>query len=119
MKVLVTGGGGFLGQYIVEQLVSRGDSVRAFVRREVPLLRALGVECVGGDLRSAESVVAACRGIDVVMHVAAVASIWGPWKHFYDINVIGTRNVLLGCQTHGVSGLVFTSSPSVTFAGSH
>lgn len=119
MKVLVTGAGGFLGQYIVEQLVSRGDSVRAFVRREITLLRDLGVECVRGDLRSAESVATACRGIDIVMHVAAVASIWGPWKHFYDINVIGTRNVLLGCQTHGVSGLVFTSSPSVTFAGSH
>jgi len=114
---LVTGAGGFLGQYIVEQLLARGEHVRALVRRKIPALEALGVECVHGDVRELADVTRACREVDVVYHVAAVAGIWGPWHHFYDANVIGTKNVISGCSHAGVRKLVFTSSPSVTFAG--
>jgi len=114
----VTGAGGFLGQYIVEQLVARGDRVRALVRRKSPALEALGVECLHGDIRELADVKRACRDVDVVFHVAAVAGIWGPWKHYYETNVIGTKNVISGCCHASVTRLVFTSSPSVTFAGS-
>lgn len=117
MKALVTGGGGFLGRYIVEQLVARGDSVRTFNRGDYPELRPLGVETLRGDLQDREATIAACQGVDVVFHVAAVAGIWGKWDHFYGINVVGTRHVLEGCREHGVGRLVFTSSPSATFAG--
>ena len=55
--------------------------------------------------------------MDVVFHTAAVADIWGPWEHFYSINVQGTLNILQACQAAGVRKLVFTSSPSVTFDG--
>ena len=114
---LVTGAGGFLGRNIVEQLVARGDRVRALVRRQQTALETLGRECVLGDVRDAAAVEAACRGVDVVFHVAAVAGMWGPWKHYYDTNVTGTQNVIRACQQAGVTRLVFTSSPSVTFAG--
>jgi nucleoside-diphosphate-sugar epimerase len=114
---LVTGAGGFLGQYIVEHLVARGERVRALLRRKVPALEALGVECVHGDIRELADVKRACREVDVVYHVAAAAGIWGPWHHFYDTNVLGTKNVISGCCHAGVTKLVFTSSPSVTFAG--
>jgi len=117
MHALVTGAAGFLGCYIVEQLVARGDRVRALVRRKVPALEALGVECVQGDIVDAAAVERACRGVKVVFHVAAVAGIWGPWEHFYKTNTLGTQNVIAGCQAAGVQRLVFTSSPSVTFAG--
>ena len=50
-------------------------------------------------------------------HAAAVAGIWGPWKRYYDTNVVGTKNVISGCCDAGVGRLIFTSSPSVTFAG--
>lgn len=113
----MTGAGGFLGQYIVEQLRARGDSVRALVRRDSPVLSGLGVEVVRGDVRSADAVAAACDGVDVVYHTAAVASLWGPWRHFYETNTLGTRHVIEGCQKHRVPRLVFTSSPSVTFDG--
>ncbi len=113
----MTGAGGFLGQYIVEQLLARGDKVRALVRRDLPALAALGVECLHGDIRELADVKRACREVDVVFHVAAVAGIWGPWKHYYDANVLGTKNVISGCVQGGVTRLVFTSSPSVTFAG--
>jgi nucleoside-diphosphate-sugar epimerase len=49
--------------------------------------------------------------------VAGVAGIWGPWRHYYGINTLGTRHVIAGCQRQGVSRLVYTSSPSVTFDG--
>ena len=50
MHALVTGGGGFLGRYIVEALLARGDRVRSFARGEYPELKSLGVEMVRGDL---------------------------------------------------------------------
>jgi nucleoside-diphosphate-sugar epimerase len=117
LRALVTGAGGFLGRYIVEQLVARGDRVRALVRREHPELQALGVECVRGDVRDAAAVEAACRDVEVVFHTAAVAGIWGPWKHYYETNVQGTCNVVQACRQASVGRLVFTSSPSVTFSG--
>ncbi|NQU20239.1 MAG: NAD-dependent epimerase/dehydratase family protein [Candidatus Nealsonbacteria bacterium] len=118
MNALVTGAGGFLGLYIVEQLVARGDRVRAFCRGSYPELDALGVETVRGDLRDRDATVAACRDIDVVFHAAGVAGIGFDWKHFYGINTLGTRYVVDGCREHGVGRLVYTSSPSVTFDGS-
>jgi nucleoside-diphosphate-sugar epimerase len=117
MQALVTGAGGFLGRYIAEQLVARGDRVRGFGRGDYPQLRELGVEVERGDIRDAEAVASACRGVDVVFHTAAVAGIWGPWDYFHGINTLGSSHVVAGCLRHGVPRLVFTSSPSVTFRG--
>lgn len=118
MKALVTGAGGFLGLYIVERLVARGDAVRAFCRGSYPELDRLGVETIRGDIRNRDETIAACQGVDAVFHVAALAGISVLWSDFYEINVLGTRHVLEGCRTHGVGRLVYTSSPSVTFDGS-
>ena len=116
MRALVTGGGGFLGLYVVEQLVARGDSVRVLCRGEYPRLRELKVETVTGDVRDAGRVYEACEGIDCVFHVAAVSGIWGPWEHYHGINTQGTLNVLDGCELKHVKRLVYTSSPSVVYA---
>ncbi len=117
MRTLVTGAGGFLGRYIVELLLERGDHVRGFARGRYPELTTLGVEMIAGDIRDANQVADACRGVDAVFHVAAVAGIWGSWRHYYQINTEGTRNVVAGCRQHHVPKLVFSSSPSVTFDG--
>ncbi len=117
MRALVTGGGGFLGKAIVEQLVARGDRVRSLARARYPALERLGVECIQGDIRDPQVVREACQGVDVVFHTAALAGIWGRWGDYFGINVLGTRNVLNGCRDAGVPKLVFTSSPSVTFDG--
>lgn len=109
--------GGFLGRYIVEQLLDRGDQARILARGTYPELSAAGVECFRGDIRDAEDVAKACEGVDIVFHVAAVAGIWGAWDYYYGVNTLGTRHVLEGCRRHGVGRLVYTSSPSVTFDG--
>jgi nucleoside-diphosphate-sugar epimerase len=117
MKTLVTGGGGFLGRYVVEQLLERGDEVRVLGRSRYPEVEALGAECVQADVTDADAVAAACEGRDVVFHVAALAGIWGDYDRYFQPNVVGTRNVLAGCRAQGVPKLVHTSSPSVVFDG--
>lgn len=117
MTTLVTGGGGFLGEYIVEQLLARGERVRVLCRGDYPRLRALGVEIVRGDIRDRERVREACRGVRTVQHTAAIAGIWGAWKDYHSINTAGTRNVIEACLENGVERLVHTSSPSVVFDG--
>ncbi|WP_338065619.1 NAD-dependent epimerase/dehydratase family protein [Bremerella cremea] len=115
--MLVTGGGGFLGRYIVEQLLLLGEEVRILSRQRYPELEQLGVECVQGDLRDNDAVERAVNGCEVVFHVAAIAGIWGRWPDYYGINVQGTKNILAACQKLGVARLVYCSSPSVTFDG--
>lgn len=117
-KVLVTGGGGFLGGAIVRLLAERGTRVRTFSRRTYPELDALGAEQVEGDLADIEAVSGACEGIELVFHTAARPGVWGRYADFYDANTAGTLNVLAACRRNGVGRLVHTSSPSVVFDGS-
>lgn len=117
MRALVTGGGGFLGRYLVEQLVARGDHVRVFSRRQYRELDALGVESAIGDLQDMTAVLNACEGVDSVFHAAALPGIWGSWKTLHGVNTLGTQNVIAACQSCGVERLIFTSSPSVVFDG--
>ncbi len=117
MKILVTGGGGFVGGYVIERLLARGYAVRSIGRSSQPQLEAQGVEVVCGDLTDAAAVSAACEGVDAVFHVAARAGVWGSWDSYYQPNVIGTRNVVAACQQQGVGRLIYTSTPSVVFTG--
>jgi nucleoside-diphosphate-sugar epimerase len=117
MKALVTGGGGFLGGAIVQQLLEEGYAVRSFSRGSYPELEALGVEISRGDLVEAEAVQEACQDCQIVFHVAAKAGIWGNEDAYYRTNVTGTKNVLTACRALGISRLVYTSTPSVVFDG--
>jgi nucleoside-diphosphate-sugar epimerase len=117
MRVLVTGGGGFLGGAIVRLLVGRGDEVVTLQRGEYAWMRGLGVEARRGDLADADAVKRACDGVDAVMHVAAKAGVWGRYDAYHRANVVGTRNVIAACRACGVRRLVYTSSPSVVFDG--
>ena len=117
MKVLVTGGGGFLGGAIVNRLIQRGDLVVSLARGDYPALRALGVETIRGDVADPDSTLRAVEGCDAVFHVAAKAGIWGPRDEFVRANVDGTRNVVEACRAQDVGKLVFTSSPSVVYGG--
>ncbi len=115
MRVLVTGGGGFLGGRIAQMLSDRGDEVVVLGRRDYPHLRASGIETVQGDIRDIDVLRSACKGCAVVFHAAALTGVWGPRRLFWDVNVTGTLNVIAACRERGVKRLVYTSSPSVVF----
>jgi len=114
-QVLVTGGGGFLGGAIVDQLLAAGYAVRSFARGDYPELRERGVTVIRGDLTDLDAVQQACDGCAVVFHNAAKAGVWGDFESFYRPNFVGTENVLAACGRTGVGRLVFTSSASVVF----
>ncbi len=116
-KVLVTGGGGFLGGAIVRKLVDRGVSVRSFSRSAYPELADLGVEQVQGDIADSRAVKDACEGIELVFHTAALPGVWGDYDRFYRTNTLGARLLIQACRETGVARLVHTSSPSVVFDG--
>tara|TARA_B100000959_G_scaffold32793_2_gene31288 strand:+ start:45120 stop:46112 length:993 start_codon:yes stop_codon:yes gene_type:complete len=117
LKVLVTGGGGFLGRYIVRDLVLRGDEVTILGRSDNIEFKGQGVKVVKGDIRDINVVNNTVANVDVVFHVASKVGIFGPLKDYYETNVTGTRNILQACQRNGVSKLIYTSSPSVVFDG--
>ena len=119
MKVLVTGGGGFLGQALCRGLVARGFEVTSFNRGRYPALEALGVRQLQGDLADREAVTQAFAGIDAVFHNAAKAGAWGSYASYHRANVIGTDNVIAACRGHGIGRLVYTSTPSVTHRATH
>jgi 2-alkyl-3-oxoalkanoate reductase len=119
MKVLVTGGTGFLGRYVVRALLQRGDEVSLLGRNfsAVQELLAHGARPLAVDLRQSAAVVQACAGMQAVCHCGALSAPWGPRSEFFETNVGGTQAVLAGCRKHGVERLVYISSPSVVFDG--
>ena len=114
MKILVTGGGGFLGQALCRGLVERGHRVISFNRGHYPALAALGVGQVQGDLADAHALAHAADAVEAIFHNAAKAGAWGSYASYHSANVIGTQNVLDACRRHGIARLVYTSTPSVT-----
>jgi nucleoside-diphosphate-sugar epimerase len=116
-KILVTGGGGFLGYAVSKLLAERGDFVTSFSRNHYSELESLNIDQIRGDIRDKKAVINACKGKEIVFHTAAKPGIWGDYKEYYEINVEGTLNIIEGCLEHDVSRLVHTSSPSVVFDG--
>ncbi len=117
MKVLVTGGTGFLGSAIVRMLIAKGHITRSFSRGDYPHLRAAGMDIQRGDLTDMEALRQAASDCDAVIHTAAKAGVWGPAEDYERTNVQGTRNVIQVCRELQIRRLVYTSSPSVVFTG--
>ena len=119
MKVLVTGGAGFIGSNVVSALLERGDEVRVldnFSTGSRDNLEGLDVEVVEGELRSWERVHAAVRGVELVFHLGALGSVPRSVQDPLTssaVNVEGTLNVLLAARDENVRRVVFSSSSSV------
>lgn len=112
-KALVIGGAGFLGTHVVQQLIDSGRySVRVF---DIRSCSVSGVDMRVGDIRKVEDVVAACEGVDVVVHVATATPTSENALNkqlMDDVNVKGTANVVEACKRNNISSLVYTSSAS-------
>ena len=115
MLALVTGGTGFIGSHLVDELLDHGYDVRVLRRTTSNTLFLEGepVSFAVGDLTDQESLMRACQQVDVVFHVAALPRDWGPRKTFFEVNVDGTRNLLEACVTNKVPRFVFMSSAAV------
>lgn len=119
LRVLVTGGAGFIGSHLVRALVRAGYSVRVLDNFSVGSLNNLkdvleSVELVVGDVRDGEVVELAVRGVDVVVHLAALIDVAESVEKpdlYFDVNVFGTYNVVRACRR--VSSVVFASSCAV------
>lgn len=115
-KVLVTGGTGFTGGYLVDELVQQQYPVRALSlpNQNVDKLKQLGVEIVYGDLTKPDTLSSAVAGIDTVFHIAAIYREQNvPKQYFFDVNVDGTRNLLTAAHTAGVRRFVHCSTVGV------
>jgi nucleoside-diphosphate-sugar epimerase len=115
--VFVTGAGGFLGQTICRFLRSVNIRVTGFARSPYPELTKQGVTMVQGDITDVDALALAMRGCDLVFHVAAKAGVWGSKTDYFQANVKGSENIIQICKAQGIASLVYTSTPSVTFAG--
>ena len=117
-RVLVTGGGGFLGKAVIKRLLRYTPDIRSLGRNLYPELDALGVEQVQGDISDLAAVEYACRQRTVVFHAAAkTGGMWGAYQGFHETNVVGTRNIIEACKQQEISCLIHTSSPSVVYDG--
>ena len=117
MKALVTGATGFLGGALIRRLHSMGWDVTALGRNAAKLdqLESEGLRILQHDLKDKSAMMAACKDQEIVFHCAALPSPWGNFEAFYQANVIGTRNVIHGCEEHKVKRLVYVSTPSLYF----
>ncbi len=108
-RVLVTGAGGLLGSYVVNELQGRAQVSGldiTFGRHEIPFTR--------GSVEDPAVVAEACQGQDAVIHVAARPNIWsGSGTEIMQTNVVGTWNVLQAAEEAGVKRIILTSSDSV------
>ena len=112
-KVLVTGATGFLGKYLIEELLNNDYEVVAQGRKENVLndikekYNAQILKCSLDEIKDIE------LKVDYVIHAAALSTVWGKWEDFYNSNVIGTENVIDFCKKNNVKRLVYVSSPSI------
>jgi UDP-glucose 4-epimerase len=119
MKVLVTGGAGFIGSNLVRALFARGDDVRVLDNFSTGSRRNLDgveVEIVEGELRSYERVHNAVRGTEIVFHLGALGSVPRSVQDPLTsgaVNVEGTLNVMLAARDEGIRRVVFASSSSI------
>jgi nucleoside-diphosphate-sugar epimerase len=115
LKVLVTGGAGFLGQHLVAALQERGDDVRVVDQPSLnaPALEARGVEFCVSDICDRESLTRPMQGVDAVIHLAAMSSVWAPMEPYHAVNVTGTENVCRAALAEGVGRLIHISSWTV------
>jgi len=115
MKVFITGGGGFLGQHIIQLLLEEGHSVTSYSRGNYPELEKQGVKTIQGSLDELTLLKNSMLNHDVVFHTASKVAMWGSKQDFYETNFMGTKNIIQSCLENEIPHLVYTSTPSVVF----
>ena len=120
MKILVTGGAGFIGSHLVDRLVKEGHKItvldnlfRGRLRNIESYISSGQVVFLNQDIRNFDQVKQACSGCEMVYHLAAQSNVMGAvedMRYSFSTNVTGTFNVLLAAKEQGVRRLIFSSS---------
>jgi nucleoside-diphosphate-sugar epimerase len=117
VKSLVTGATGFLGKQLAFRLRDLGHEVTA-LGRNLAIGRELvdkNIRFIAGDLRDRSGIINACEGQNYVFHCGALSAPWGKERDFEEINVLGTKYIIQGCQTHNIERLIHISTSAVYF----
>jgi sterol-4alpha-carboxylate 3-dehydrogenase (decarboxylating) len=121
--VLVTGGSGFLGKNIVKELLDTHSPIQPKEIRIFDIVDYMGIpnsriKYIKGDVRNYMDVKSACKGVDIVIHSAAIID-WGvrPKSEVLSINVGGTENIIKACLENNATKLIYTSSLDAVYTG--
>ena len=122
MKVLVTGGAGFIGKYLVKSLLEKNYSVTIFdnfsnsTKNSIDFLIEMGAKVIEGDITNIQDLQSVIKDHDIVVHLAAKISVSesinNPAETFR-INVDGTNNVLTACEKNHVKKIIISSSAAI------
>ena len=120
-NILVTGGSGFLGKRIVDEFLAKDSKVKPGIVRVFDIVEYDGphnIDFIKGDVTDKAALTAACKGIDMVIHAAAIID-WGikSRAEVLGINVGGTTNAIEACKANGIKYLILTSSLDAVFTG--
>jgi UDP-glucose 4-epimerase len=119
MRILITGGGGFIGRHLAADLVHRSHSVLVLdnlYRGTFESLKGLDLEYVRGDVRDIDKLRCLMTRVDLVYHLAAQSNVIGSMQdieYSFSTNVVGTFNVLRSAAEAGIRRVVFTSSREI------
>jgi UDP-glucose 4-epimerase len=122
MNILVTGGAGFIGKYLVKSLLEKGNSVTIFdnfsnsTKNSINFLVNTGAKVIEGDIKKIEEIENACIGQNIVVHLAAKISVLESIKNpteTYENNVDGTKNVLIASKRNNIKKIIAASSAAV------
>lgn len=122
-SILITGGSGFMGRAIVQELLSpespiTPNKIKILDIQDYDGMSDQRISFIKGDIRDFEFIEKFFRGIDIVMHTAAIVD-WGTHteREVYEVNYAGTENVLEACRKNKVKVLVYTSSLDAVYTG--
>lgn len=116
MKVVVTGATGFIGGRLASELAKRGHDVVATGRKSCPdSLKALSLTYIPCSLNNENEIDELLSGAGAIFHCAGLTGVWGPYRDYYEANVLLTERLLSAAKKSGVQRFIHLSSPSLYF----
>ena len=111
MTILVTGGSGFIGKYLINDLLNHDYQVKIFTRQKK--LDIQNIDIIKGDVTKIKDCLSAMQDVDVVFHNAAYATDCGKKDEIFNTNINGTENIVEACLKNGIDRIIYTSTAGV------